>query len=197
MASLVLSGDTSGSITVSAPAVAGSTTQTLVNVTGTLAPIVSGTAQTAPFTDNTRAEFTSIPPWVKRITVMFQAVGTNGTSNLQIQIGSGSFATSNYTSACTYNSSGNAPTVLNVTSGFLLTPINGATEVMTGIATIVLISSNSWVFSGSLSDSALVPNVNTGTGSIALGGTLDRIRVLAVNGTDTFDTGSVINILFE
>jgi hypothetical protein len=40
MASLVLSGDTSGSITVSAPAVAGSTTQTLVNVTGTLAPVV-------------------------------------------------------------------------------------------------------------------------------------------------------------
>ena len=128
---------------------------------------------------------------------MFNAVSTNGTSNLQIQIGSGSFTTTGYTSACTYNSNGVAPTVTNVTSGFLLTPVNGATEVVTGIATIVLISSNSWVFSGSLSDSAAVPNVNTGTGSIALGGTLDRIRVLAVNGTDTFDTGSVINILYE
>jgi len=197
MASLVLAGDTSGSITVAAPAVAGSTTQTLVNVTGTLAPIVSGTAQTAPFTDNTRAEFTGIPSWVRRITVMFSGVGTNGTSNLQIQIGAGSFTTTGYTSTCTYNSNGVAPTVLNVTSGFLLTPTNGTSEVMSGIATIVLISSNSWVFSGSLSDSALVPNVNTGTGSIALGGTLDRIRVLTVNGTDTFDTGSIINILYE
>jgi hypothetical protein len=37
MASLVLAGDTSGSITVSAPAVAGSNTQTLQAATGTVA----------------------------------------------------------------------------------------------------------------------------------------------------------------
>jgi hypothetical protein len=33
-------------------------------------------------------------------------------------------------------------------------------------------------------------------GSIALSGTLDRVRVTTVNGTDTFDAGSV-NILYE
>jgi hypothetical protein len=33
-------------------------------------------------------------------------------------------------------------------------------------------------------------------GSIALGGTLDRVRITTVNGTDTFDAGT-INILYE
>jgi hypothetical protein len=33
-------------------------------------------------------------------------------------------------------------------------------------------------------------------GFIALGGTLDRVRITTVNGTDTFDAGS-INILYE
>jgi len=78
MASLVLAGDTSGSITVSAPAVAGSTTQTLVNVTGTLAPVVSGTAIT--LTNQTAPEFTGIPSWAKRITLTFSSVSTNGTA---------------------------------------------------------------------------------------------------------------------
>jgi hypothetical protein len=76
MASLVLSGDTSGSITVAAPAVSGSNTQTLAAVTGTLAPIVSGTAVTAT---GTSVDFTGIPSWVKRVTVMFSGVSTNGT----------------------------------------------------------------------------------------------------------------------
>jgi hypothetical protein len=35
-----------------------------------------------------------------------------------------------------------------------------------------------------------------GGGSVALSGTLDRVRITTVNGTDTFDAGS-INILYE
>jgi hypothetical protein len=38
--------------------------------------------------------------------------------------------------------------------------------------------------------------VTIGTGSLALGGTLDRVRITTVNGTDTFDAGS-INIMYE
>ena len=85
MASVVLTGDTSGTLTVSAPAIAGSNTQTLVAVTGTLAPIVSGTAVAS--TSGTSIDFTSIPSWVKRITVMFSGVSVSGTSNMQIQLG--------------------------------------------------------------------------------------------------------------
>jgi hypothetical protein len=35
-----------------------------------------------------------------------------------------------------------------------------------------------------------------GGGVLALGGVLDRIRITTINGTDTFDAGS-INILYE
>jgi hypothetical protein len=34
------------------------------------------------------------------------------------------------------------------------------------------------------------------SGGVALGGALDRVRITTVNGTDTFDAGS-INILYE
>ena len=34
------------------------------------------------------------------------------------------------------------------------------------------------------------------TGAVSLSGTLDRIRLTTVNGTDTFDAGSV-NIMYE
>jgi hypothetical protein len=35
-----------------------------------------------------------------------------------------------------------------------------------------------------------------GAGVISLGGTLDRVRITAANGTDTFDAGT-INIIYE
>ena len=97
MASIVINGDTSGSVTLSAPGVAGSTTQTLVANSGTLAPIVSGTAVAS--TSGTSIDFTGIPSWVKRITVMLNGVSTSGTSIVQVQIGSGSPTTSGYTDA--------------------------------------------------------------------------------------------------
>jgi hypothetical protein len=197
MASLVLSGDTSGSITVSAPAVSGSNTQTLAAVTGTLAPVVSGTAQTAPFTDNTRAEFTGIPSWAKRITVMFNVVSTSSTSNLLVQIGSGSFATTNYASAAFSIDGTNATGVSVSTAGFLVARVVTAAATFNGLISICLISGNSWVESGNLINSTTTGFGTTSTGSITLGGALDRVRVTTVNGTDTFDTGSIINILYE
>ena len=38
--------------------------------------------------------------------------------------------------------------------------------------------------------------ISTGGGSISLAGTLDRVRITTVNGTDTFDAGT-INIRYE
>jgi len=199
MASLVLSGDTSGSITVAAPAVSGSNTQTLVATTGTLAPIVSGTAQTAPFAVNTYAEFLNIPSWVKRITVMFQSVGTSGTNDYQIQIGSGSLSTSNYSSTSTLVGNGAVVAGTTVaTTGFLIRSAS-ASNVYSGNVILSLINSNTWVASVGLSmNQAGVGFSCVGGGfSPALSGALDRVRVTTVGGTDTFDTGSIINILYE
>lgn len=191
MASLVLSGDTSGSITVSAPAVAGSTTQTLVNVTGTLAPIVSGTAQAS--TSGTSIDFTGIPSWVKRITVMFNGVSTSGTSNLQIQIGAGSVTTTGYSGYSQYFNGSTLTNLGSVTTGFPIAT-STATDSKNGLYNISLLTSNTWVCFGGSNQSASQASMTTG--SVSLGGTLDRVRITTVNGTDTFDAGT-INLLWE
>jgi hypothetical protein len=193
MASLVLSGDTSGSITVSAPAVAGSNTQTLVATTGTLAPIVSGTAIT--LTNQTAPEFTSIPSWAKRITVMLVGVSTNSTGAVLIQVGSGSYSTSNYLSSCGAINAGTGQA--GSTSGLVLTTSSlGAANNFSGAITLSLVNSNQWVSSGNA-------QYNTSTGAIfmtagytpALSGALDRIR-LYIDGTQQFDAGT-FNIIYE
>jgi len=186
----VLNGSTSGTLTLAAPAVAGTNTQTLVAATGTLAPLISGTAQAS--TSGTSIDFTSIPSWVKRITVMFSGVSTNGTSLVQFQLGAGSVTTTGY-----IGSGGLYPTNTgaNSTTGMLIEAVGSASANRVGSMVIQNITGNTWVSSGVFgSNHAAI--VTQGASSITLGGTLDRIRVTTVNGTDTFDAGS-INIMYE
>lgn len=188
MASINIAGDTSGTLTLSAPAVAGSNTVTLPAATGTISLLTQATSVAS--TSGTSIDFTGIPSWAKRITVMFNGVSTNGTSNIQVQIGAGSVTTSGY------NSSASTSTVaVNVTSGFIITAQFTAATAQNGICVITTLGSNAWVSSGnSAFNNASATNVSGG--SIALGGTLDRIRITTVNGTDTFDAGS-INVMWE
>ncbi len=184
MGSLVLTGDTSGSVTVAVPLVAGSNTATIAAATGTHFPFTAGTSVAS--TSGTSIDFTSIPSWVKRITVMFNGVSTNGTSNPLIQIGSGSVDTSGY-SAC-------AATTL-YTTGFGL-GFSGATNSISSQIVLTLQTGNSWVCSHIASNTASGGGTSTGAGNKTLSGVLDRLRITTVNGTDTFDAGS-INILYE
>jgi hypothetical protein len=193
MASLVLAGDTSGSITVSAPAVAGSTTQTLVNVTGTLAPVVSGTAVTA---SGTSVDFTGIPSWVKRITVMFNATSLNAAGAIIVQVGSGSFTTSGYSGAYGLYQAGNVSTVSLLTTAFgAYHPNQNNADVQVGIMMLTNLSGNTWIsaMNGANTNANVVYG---GSGTVTLGGVLDRVRITTVAGTSTFDAGT-INILYE
>ena len=159
---------------------------------GAVLGITSGTAVAS--TSGTSIDFTSIPSWVKRITVMLNGVSTNSTSNLLLQIGSGSVTNSGYRSSASYVTT-SVNTSLS-TAGFILQSYNAATVLTSGNITLCLISSNTWISSGvvSLYD-ANGNQINSGNSS-ALGGTLDRVRITTVNGTDTFDAGT-INILYE
>lgn len=196
MASLVLSGDTSGSITVSAPAVAGSTTQTLVNVTGTLAPIVSGTAQTAPFSTNTRADFTGIPSWAKRVTVMLYGVGTSGTAALQIQLSDSGLVSSGYIGYSVRFGAVNTYTTA-FSSAFVLSDAIANTDVFYGAYVLTLVDGNRWVISGGKTSTRTTNISSQINGVVPLSSALTAVRVTTTNGTDTFDTGSIINILYE
>ena len=198
MSSLVVSGDTSGSVTIAAPAVAGTPTLTLPTTSGTILTsastinaITSGTAQAS--TSGTSIDFTGIPSGVKRVTVMFSGVSTNGTSVHQIQLGAGSVTTSGYAvSSGLYGGSYGGQTA---TSGFIFSSWNNTGNLFTGVFTFCLLGSNTWIGTG-----IFVPEgqayQSTTSGKIVLGGTLDRVRYTTVNGTDTFDAGS-INILYE
>jgi hypothetical protein len=155
--------------------------------------ITQGTAVAS--TSGTSIDFTSLPAWVKRITVMFSGFSTNGSSNYLVQIGSGSVTSSGYIGATTVSSTG--VTTTNSTAGFIIG--NGAAAasfVVSGNLMITLLGSNTWTANGSFGGSDAARTITSGGSSPALGGALDRVRITTVNGTDTFDAGTV-NILYE
>ena len=156
--------------------------------------IVSGTAQNS--TSGTAIDFTGIPSWVKRVTVMFSGVSTSGTSNPIVQLGaSGGLTTSGYLGAVI--SSAVSPAAANMSSGFTFGTSGSsvATNLRHGIMTIANLSGNSWCCGGTVgySDVAVVGLIG---GAVSLSGTLTQIRITTTNGTDTFDAGS-INIIYE
>jgi hypothetical protein len=166
-------------------------------LTTSLYPLISDTAKAS--TSGTSIDFTSIPSWVKRITVMFGGVSVSGTSNFLVQLGTGGApTTSGYAAGQMYVlTSGASSNGSTATNGF---PIQSgdARYTLRGSLVFSLLnsSSNLWAGSGVMYNDAIAPYINSLAGSIALSGTLDRIRITTVNGTDTFDAGS-INILYE
>lgn len=190
MSSVVISGDTSGTVTLSAPAVAGSNTITMQAATATMSVNTLSTAVAS--TSGTSIDFTSIPSWVKKITVMFSGVSTSGTAFVLIQLGAGSVTTTGYASGSQFQS-GTAVNFTSSTSGFVIY-YNAATVTGYGSMTFNLVTGNTWVGNGYFYR-GLTEATQAG-GGIALGGTLDRLRVTTSNGTDTFDAGT-INILYE
>lgn len=168
--------------TLTSPVIGGTPTGVGVLTSGTAVASTSGTS----------IDFTSIPSWVKRITVMFQGISTSSTSNYQIQLGAGSFTTTGYVSNCANIAA--SPTFNAVTSGFLFNNNVTAADIYSGTTIINNISGNNWVACGTLFRPSVAAFVSTG--NLALGGTLDRVRITTINGTDTFDAGTV-NILFE
>ena len=193
--------DTWATKTAPSGVVVGTTdTQTLTNKTLT-SPAIGGTptgvgvltSGTAVSVSGTSVDFTSIPSWVQRVTVMFSGVSTNGGSNLLVQIGtSGGIQTTGYTSGSWDNNTSTATS----TAGYLIRAANNAGYASDGLFTISLldVSTGSWVGSSVITSGGSSAN-SISAGKKTLSGTLDRIRITSVT-PDTFDAGS-INILYE
>jgi len=152
--------------------------------------LVLATSQAS--TSGTSIDFTGLPAWVKRITVMFNGVSTSGTSLLMAQLGSGSATTSGYVG--TFISSAGV-TSGQFSSGFVFSGNNGAADFRNGTLIITNLSGNTWNEMGIVVNTAAA-QLSSSAGVVTLSGTLDRVRITTVNGTDTFDAGS-INILYE
>lgn len=165
--------------------------------TGTLVGtslITSGTVQTA---SSNPIEFTTIPSWVKRITVMFSGLSFTSTPSgyTFIQLGTGAtptYTTSGYASQTITTGSASINTV-NQTSGFGVLNPNSSTTLYGGACTLTNLSGNIWVCAGSASDASGTRMYVT-SGTISLGAALTAVRLNAAG--ETYDSGSV-NILYE
>jgi hypothetical protein len=193
---LVQTADTSGNLELQS----NGSTKLTVNSTGVTATSIQGTivqGTAVASTSGTSIDFTSIPSWVKKITVMFSGVSTSGTSPVQIQLGTGSttYTTTGYISTGALWGSGGVATILTNTSGLVTAGDGGANYVRNGSFVISLLTSNTWVLNGGHGDSS-TSRVTVAYGSIALAAALTAVRITTVNGTDTFDAGS-INIQYE
>jgi hypothetical protein len=166
------------------------------NGSGTLSFVsipAAGTMLTA--VSQTELEFPSIPAWAKRITMAFAGLSASGNVQPLIQMGTATaYEVTGYTTAIQYIGVGSSAAV---TSGWPLAGNLAAANTYGGKFEFNLIdaSANTWVGTGQILqfNGGLTPNLCVGYKS--LGSVLTRIR-LYMNGTDTFDAGSV-NILYE
>ncbi len=155
--------------------------------------IRSGTAVAS--TSGTSIDFTGLPTGVKRITVILNGVSLNGSSNMLVQIGSGSVVSTGYSSASVTAINASTTSGVTSTAGFV-SAMGAAGNVISGMIVITNITATTWVSNHSYGYGSTAAASCGGGTSPSLSGVLDRVRITTVNGTDTFDAGS-INILFE
>jgi hypothetical protein len=90
----------------------------------------------------------------------------------------------------------NATSTASTTGMVLTSQISSSSNTQQGMAVLSLFSGNTWVYLGNVNNVGNDILQSSGGSSPSLSGALDRIRLTTVNGTDTFDAGS-INILYE
>lgn len=210
-AGLIQSADTSGilqlqtanSTAVTIDASQNTTVNNNLNVTSNLS--VTGTttlnsstlrSDTVKVASGTLVDFTGIPSWVKRITVMLSGVSTNGTSNYLVQIGdSGGIENTGYTGSSSAFSTSTVGSLIYSGIGYLLYGTYVAAGTYSGAVVLTNLTGNTWIITGGIArDDSVYAIITFGTKSTSA--TLDRVRITTVNGTDTFDAG-LINILYE
>lgn len=170
---------------------------TITSSTGTTYPVVSSTAVTISGTSTTSVDFTSIPSWVKRITVMVSGVSlTTTASNVSVRIGSGSFEATGYVGGFGLSNSAAAANAAATTTEIALANLTNAADTVHGALVITNVTGNLWVAQGSFfRDSAATDAGFMVAASKTTSGVLDRVQVM-LNSTGAFDAGT-INILYE
>jgi len=157
--------------------------------------LTRATAQTA---SGTSVDFTGIPSWVKRITVMFSGASGSSTSALVCRLGTfAGFTTVGYFSV--YEGIGvNGGTTAIASSTTFFGVIGGlaATDILYGTVVLTHMGNNIWTITGTVCRDAANDAIFMTSGSVTLAGTCDRVQLTWANGTDTFDNGTV-NIMYE
>jgi hypothetical protein len=209
MSSIAITGNASGAgvFTIASPNSASSFTATLPAATTTLVgtdatqTLTNKTIQGGAITSSTAAAassgtavlFTSIPSWVKRITVLFNEVSLSGTDNILVQLGdAGGLETTGYISS-SVNTTGAGGNTVSSTTGFIVASTLAA-YINSGALVLTSMGTNLWIASGA-------GKLSTGVGwfsggSKTLSDTLTQLNI-TVTGANTFDGAGTVNILYE
>ena len=186
-ASAIVARDGSGNFT------AGTITAALTGTASGNSRLVRGTSVAS--TSGASITFTSLPTWVRKLTMMINGVSTNGTADILLRLSTGGvFASSGYVSNMQGVQGGVATTGVSNLVGFVISQ-SAADAVATGTYQFVNNDGNGWIGTGVFAKEQATVGA-FGAGRVTLGGTLDGIQIVTANGSDTFDAGSV-NIIYE
>jgi hypothetical protein len=138
-----------------------------------------------------------LPIGAKRITVMFNAVSTTGTSGIRIQLGHGVTPTYITTGYIANGAQISSSTPANTTGndGFITGVAITAAQLNTGSFVITNIVNNVWVYTSIMSTNTTVAGFSSGSLNMTTN-VLTALRITTSGGVDTFDNGT-INILYE
>jgi hypothetical protein len=142
--------------------------------------------------NTTAFNFTGIPSSARKVTVLFYDIATNGTSSYLIRLGSGSILSSGYSSSSLAGPLIMPPSDRAISSSGFVIAGNVSGYKATGSLVLSTIGGNKWVGSGMFTSAYM----SWAIGSVALGGSLDRIQITTTNGYERFITGST-NIMWE
>lgn len=144
-----------------------------------------------PTTSGTQIDVTGIPATAKRVEVQFVNVSVTGTSPVCLQLGtSAGVHGSNYADTSSVTNSTAVSTIYTLLGFCVGSPVSG-TDANSGKVFLDRFGdSNIWTaFGGTRQNQTRITTVG---GQVLLPGTLDRIRLRSYNGTDSFDSGSIV-----
>jgi hypothetical protein len=157
-------------------------------------PLTVGTSQAT--TSGTEIDFTGIPSWANRITLMFDGVSLSEATTMTILIGdSGGIESSGYISSGS-RLSATAVSTFGSLGAFTFNGPANAGVGCNGHFVLTRLTGNAWAASGVVGTGLSTPIVCVTAGAKTLSATLDRVRITSTSGTATFDAGT-INVMYE
>ena len=180
-----MNADTSGTLALQS----NGTTKFTIDSTGAYGQLQSGGAVTLSSTSTSL--ITSIPTWVKRVTLVCNGAAQNSTDYLLVRLNG---VTTGYTSTALVSNSSAA--TASATTGMLIFTGIVTNLNFTGSMTLYNQTGNTWVQSHTGIGTPYSPNSGIyGGGVIALASALSSISITTFNGTATL-SGS-ITVLYE
>jgi len=144
-------------------------------------------------------DFTGIPSWVKKITIMFHSINGSGSSNKVIQVGNATdgVVSTGYTRQYAYVSDGasaDADAISDYTAGF---KFGDGGNIIHGVVDLYRMDSGGlkWLYKGMIAIDQATDQFQAAVGYVTMSYALDRVRLTSENGSDT-STGNV-NVIYE